>query len=296
MTNTVSHRCGFADTTNTGVPAGTRQHRVPQDITAPLADGSTGSGWEWDSRGWIVLDGKGGVLKNVQMHGNDVLVEGNNATIEDSDFASVNADSIAIAHASGVTIKNNNFHGVGNVSGVNACDQAIIDRYGDSDNLTIENNNIWWCADALNNIRNGGLIQNNYIHDLGYATSSSHIEALHLQPGNGKPMTIRDNTIFNPQGQTAAIIASNDPSGAVSNLQITHNLLAGGGYCVYLGYPHGLAPAMSITFANNHFSRIYKSGCGQFGPVAYWNGPGNNDLWSRNVWDDTGRTLQPFDH
>ena len=287
MTNAVSHLCGFADATNTGVPAGTTLYRVPQDITGPTAQ--TGYGWSWNGS-YIVL-GAGGLLTNVRLSGNDVSVEGSNATVQNSDFASVNAWSIALRHVRNVTIKNNNMHGVGNVSGSNACDQAVVDIYGDSDNVTIENNNVWWCADALNNISNGGLIEQNYIHDLVYATSGSHIEALHMQPGNGTLMTVRDNTFLNPQGQTAALIFSNDSGPAVTNVDIDHNLFAGGGYCVYLGNPSGQTPSSNITFANNHFSRIYHSTCGYWGPVVYWDGPGNGDVRRGNVWDDTGRPL-----
>ena len=39
-------RCGYPDATNTGVPAGTTLLRVPQDRTS-------GTGWTWDSHGWI---------------------------------------------------------------------------------------------------------------------------------------------------------------------------------------------------------------------------------------------------
>ena len=53
MTDTVSHLCGFADTTNTGLPAGTRLYRVPQDITAPTPQ----TGYGWTSTGsYIILN------------------------------------------------------------------------------------------------------------------------------------------------------------------------------------------------------------------------------------------------
>src|SRR5690348_14789108 len=65
MKNTASYRCGFADTTNTGVPADTSLVDVPGAITSPLADGSTGQGWSWNGS-WITV-AAGGVLKNVRV-------------------------------------------------------------------------------------------------------------------------------------------------------------------------------------------------------------------------------------
>ena len=164
-------------------------------------------------------------------------VQGDNATIQDSDFANINGWSIALRHVTGTTIRNNSFNGDGKVTGSNACDQAVRDIYTDSDNTTVENNNVWWCSNAFNNIANGGLIQNNYVHDVVLATSGSHTEPLHLEPGNGNLMTVKHNTFLDPQGQTAAIIFSNDSGPAVTNVDINDNLLAGGGYCVYLGNP-----------------------------------------------------------
>ena len=293
MTNTLSHTCGFADTTNTGVPAGTTLYRVPQDITAPRADGSTGHDWTWTGS-YIRIATPGALITNIRVSGPDVSVNANNATIQDSDFASVNGWSIALRHVTGTIIQNNNFHGVGNVIGSNACDQAVRDIYTDADNTTIKNNNVWWCSNAFNNIDGGGLIQNNYVHNVVLATAASHAEPLHIEPGtNNHVLSVKDNTFLNAPGQTAAIIFSNDSGPAVTNVTIDHNLLAGGGYCFYGGNPPPQTPSSNITFSNNHFSRIYFPKCGQFGSHVYWNGPGNNDVWSQNIWDDTGAIENP---
>ena len=232
MTNAVSHLCGFADTTNTGVPTGTSLVDVPGQITAPVADGSTGQGWSWDPRGWIVLNA-GGVLTNVRVAGN-VNVAGDSATVENSDITVSGANSfgVQLLNANSATVAHNTIHG-STASVGNACDNGVRDVYGDSENVTITNNNIYWCDSGLNNILHGGLVQQNYIHDLALVVSNGHANGMQFEPGSGELMTVKDNTIFNPISQTDDIILSNDGGGTETNRLIDHNLLAGGGYCFY---------------------------------------------------------------
>jgi hypothetical protein len=283
MTNVVSHLCGFADTTNTGLPSGTTLYQVPQQITAPTAQ--TGHGWTY-SNGEIVVPA-GGALSNVELTGT-VLLEGAGATVEDSDLSDSGADSyvIQLEHASDATIVDNNVHGVG-VSAPNGCDSAVRDIYADSDNLTVKNNNVWYCSNPMNNIADGGLIEQNYFHDFGNTGTGPHYEAIQFEQGNGTLMTVQDNTFLNSNSQTAAIILSDDaPSGVESNRVINHNLLAGGGYTFY-GAGKSSTPSTIIRFTNNSFSRLYYSDSGFYGPVAYWT-TGNGNVWSGNIWDDNG--------
>ena len=108
MSNTVSHVCGFADTTNTGVPAGTRLYRVPQDVTGPLPDGSTGSGWSWSSGSGITLN-SGAVLKSVVYTGG-LAVRTSNVTVRTPITTSgENSWAISLWHASSPTIRNTIF-------------------------------------------------------------------------------------------------------------------------------------------------------------------------------------------
>ena len=171
MSNTVSHVCGFADTTNTGVPAGTRLYRVPQDVTGPLPDGSTGSGWSWSSGSGITLN-SGAVLKSVVYTGG-LAVRTSNVTVEDSDITTSGENSWAISlwHASSPTIRNNNLHGTGSMPG-NGCDAGVRDIADDSTHLVLTGNNIWFCATGLNDYSEGGLIEQNYIHDFAFTDSS----------------------------------------------------------------------------------------------------------------------------
>jgi hypothetical protein len=231
--------------------------------------------------------GAGALLTHVQVQGTDVSIQGDNATVEESDLSDPGGWVIDLRHASHVTIKDNDLHG----SVASACDNGIRDIYGDSESLTVENNNIWGCSSGMNNIAGGGLIAQNYIHDLGFATPDAHVNGIQFEAGRGEPTTVRDNTILNPVDQTDAIILSNDGGGIETNRVITHNLLGGGGYCLYGAGGPSLA-AGELTITENHFSRVYHSTCGSYGPIAYWN-PAGGDLWRGNVWDDTGAPLQP---
>ena len=287
-TNTVSHLCGFADTTNTGPPAGTTLYQVPEQIKGPTAD--TGSGWTWNATYGAIYVEAGGAVKNIQT-GGAVEFFGDGGRLENSDLRGSGTGSymVQIRHASNVVIKNNNIHGRSRAAS-QACDNGIRDIFGDSENLTVENNNIWYCATGMNNVWNGGLIQQNYIHDLAIG-GGYHVNGIQLEPGTGRLMTVRDNTIFNPQGQTDAIMLANDNGGAERNRLIEHNLLAGGGYCFY-GGGRTRRFAANITFTSNHLSRLYYPACGFYGWDAVWY-VGNGDVWSANVWDDTGAPVQP---
>ena len=135
MTNAVSHNCGFADTTNTGVPAGTSLVGVPGDITAPKADGSTGQGWSWNGS-WVTV-AAGGALKNVRVAGR-VNLAGDGATVEDSDITTSGANQFGVAAIGGnnMVVDHNTIHGSAASVG-KACDNGVRDVYGNSENLTI---------------------------------------------------------------------------------------------------------------------------------------------------------------
>ena len=263
-------------------------YQVPGQITR--ATDHTGHGWSY-SQGAIVV-APGGVVSHIKFTG-VVYLRGPNETVEASDITDSGADSYAIrlVHANNATIAHNNVHGIG-VSPPNGCDSAVRDMDADSDNLTVKNNNVWYCSNPMNNIADGGLIEQNYFHDFGDTGTGPHYEAIQFEQGNGTLMTVRDNTFLNPNGQTASIILSDDePSGVENNRVITHNLLAGGGYTFY-GAGKSSTPSTNITFTNNSFSRLYHRNSGYYGPVAYWTS-GNGNIWSGNIWDNTGSRVRP---
>ncbi len=270
---------GFPDETNTGVPAGTTLRNVPGDVRS-------GPGWHYDDRGWVVIDGNGATFSGYRVNV-DVSVEANNVTIRGNSLTSTNWP-IALRHTTGVVIDRNDISG----PATRYCDNAIRGIYSDDDQVTITRNDISHCASGINHLQAGGLIQANFIHDIGFPCSGSaclHYNGIQLGAGTGPLMTIDGNTILVTQDQTDAIMLAND-EGAQRNRVITGNFLAGGGYSFYgSGGPSG--SATGIVFRNNQFSTMYFPRSGYWGPVAHWKA-GNGNVWEGNTWADGPRVGQ----
>jgi len=248
----------------------------------------SGPGWHYDSRGWVVIDGDGTTFSGYRVT-TDISVEADNVTIRANSLTSTNWP-IALRRTVGVTIDRNTIGGTAE----RFCDNAIRGIYDGDDQVTITRNNIHHCASGINHLNMGGLIQGNYIHDIGFPCDGSgclHYNGIQLGAGTGPLMTIDGNTIFVTQGQTDAIMLAND-DGAQRNRVITGNLLAGGGYAFYgSGGPNGVATG--IVFRNNKFSTRYFPKGGYWGPVAHWK---SGNVWEGNTWADgpnVGKTVNP---
>jgi hypothetical protein len=293
MTNTLSHLGGFADTTNTGAPAtraGTEASlpRVPADVTA-------GTGWEWDPRGWIQVGGNNAILDGLYCTANiNVQAEGvqiRNCVVE---FGG-DGYGISLRTARGVIIHNNTIRGLEQL-GPGRMDNGIRDMFAGSLNSTpmdIQGNNIYWCSSGMNNITAGGLIQGNYIHDMGFnlVTGLDHTNGIQCEASttylDGYVLMIRGNTVFVDRSQTDCITVSNNPD---TDRFIEHNLLGGGGYSIY-ARSGASETARRIVIRDNHFSRIYYPDAGYFGYLAFWEFHPSN-RFEDNVWDDTGLPVE----
>ncbi len=313
--------CGFADISNTGVPAGNGLYAVPGTCTSPSGPGAgcanTGTGWSY-SNGRITFT-SGAVLQNVSWNAgtdvNNLISVGNtsNVTVQDSDisggcncnFQTANG-IITIGSASNVTIRNNNIHGLDATTAGHGCNAGI---FGGSTGtgVVITNNNIYFCATGLNQIKasNGGwVIANNYIHDFAWGDSAktNHFDGIQFEGGGSSSglTYFVNNTDVMDAGQTSPVIISNDfaPPPQNSYRWIAHNLLAGGDVSIYVT-GQANAPTLNSMFEDNSFSQIYmgdhntrsKFGSGTFGPNAFWT-PSTN-TWTGNYWDDTGGTVNP---
>lgn len=277
----------FPDASTTGVPEGTALKRIPEDITS-------GPGWRWDARGWVSVYGDGAVFEgyrtrlNVDITASNVVAR-NNLLEFDS-----NSWGFSLRHTTNVTIERNTIHGGSTAETV--CDNAIRDIYADSDGVKILKNNIYGCSSGINAFSRGGLIQGNYIHDLGYTCPGGdpdcgHFNGIQLASGSGPLMTIQNNTILVPPAYTDAIMLAND-GGAQTNRTITDNLLAGGAYTLYAAGWRG-APATNIKVTGNHFSTRYFPNGGYYGAVANWFPVQAGNVWADNTWADGPKAGQP---
>jgi hypothetical protein len=276
---TTPSACGFPDGTNTGVPTGTALLTVPGQV-------STGPGWYFDSRGWVEVNGNGAKLSGLYIP-YTLDISASNVTIKHVRVVTSGHSSfgVSVRHTSNVTIENSTISGLN--TGAGRVMVGVKDIYADSTGLQILGNNISMAATGVQ--LESGLVQGNYIHNLGYI-SGDHLNGVTSNGGATALLTIAHNTAFTNYQQTDAISLFED-FGAQANRVITGNLLAGGGYAIYGGQNTGGPTATNIRITNNRIAtRIFPNG-GFYGPVAYFNTHGAGNTWTGNVWDGTGAAV-----
>jgi hypothetical protein len=271
------HRCGFPDSTNTGVPGGMKLRKVPGQV-------SSGPGWYYNDLGFVTVDKPGAVLSGLYIPW-IVNVTASHVTIKDVKVVATgqNAVGIGIENADDVTIEDSTISGINTRSG--RLMDGIKDVYGDAIGSRVLNNNIFQASTGVQIYQ--GLIQGNYIHHLGMV-STDHVNGLTTN-GDTHPLLIRHNTILDSYGQTDAIGLFQD-FGVVSNVTIDDNLLAGGGYTIY-GGEGSKGQSSHIVVTRNRISTKFFHLGGQYGPAAYFDPHGPGNVWSGNVWDSTGHPI-----
>jgi hypothetical protein len=274
---TVPHVCGFPDATNTGVPSGTTLQSVPGQVPS-------GPGWHFDPEGgYVVVTGNGTVLSGLSVPGIDI--DASNVTVKNDQVVTSGSFGISLRHTTGVTIEDSTISGQNPTTG--RVGEAIVDIYGDSTGMVIQDNNISYFKTAIQ--ISTGLIAGNYIHDPGYI-AGDHTNGI-MAVGTTQPMTIYGNTVFNDLGQTDAItLNAPGPGQDVANKIVANNLIAGGGYAIYGGAAHS-DPTSDIVIENNEFGQLYYPLGGLYGPVAYFDPTGAGNVWSGNVWGITGTAI-----
>ncbi len=269
------HVCGYPDSSNTGPTSGLTR----------VSDGGKGAGWHVDSSGDLVVTSNGAVLKgldipfSVDVQASGVTIQGCRIRTGGDGFG------IALRHTRNVTISHNEIFSPD--AGADRLMVGIKDIYSDSAGTRVLGNDIWHTSTGVQIYQ--GLIQDNYIHSMGYK-SGDHLNGITSNGGISALLTIRHNTVFNDHDQTDAISLFED-FGVESNRVIDNNLVAGGGYTIYGGQNAGGPTSHDVTITNNRFSRLYFSNGGGYGPVAAFEPSGPGNVWSGNIWDDTGRPV-----
>ena len=233
----------------------------------------------------MTVTSDGAVIEDLEVHGT-VDVTGSNVTIQRVRvLAAGEGFGIALRRTSNVVIQDSEIYGPD--AGTNRLMVAIKDIYGDSSGTRVLRNDIWHVSTGIQIY--GGLIQDNYIHDLGYK-SGDHLNGTTDNGGSNEQLILRHNTVFNQHHQTDAISLFQD-FGRQTNRIIDNNLVAGGGYTIYGGANPGAPIPTGIKITNNRFSRIFFPNGGSYGPVTAFNSNGAGSEFSGNVWDDTGEPL-----
>jgi hypothetical protein len=273
---TAPHTCGFPDATDTGVPGGTVLRSVPSQV-------SRGPGWHFDARDRsVVVTASGTVLSSLYIP-YSLVIEASDVTVRDVRVVTSGYFGIALRHTTGVTIEDSTVSG--RTRTIGRVGSAIVDAYGDSTGIVIENDNISQFKTGVQ--VSTGLIAGNYIHDPGYI-HGDHTNGIYVA-GTTEPLTIYGNTIFNNLGQTDDINLDASTSGQdVANKIVVDNMLVGGGYSIYGGGARNDRTS-NIVIEDNEFGRLYYLHGGQYGPVAYFNPAGSGNVWSGNVWSGSNR-------
>ena len=139
---------------------------------------------------------------------------------------------------------------------------------------------------------NNVVIEENWVHDL-HEGEDSHNDA--VITNGGSRFVVRRNTLENRHTQTAVIALYGDLAPVVDAV-VEDNLLVGGGYTVYGGSVPGKrfsAQASGIRVTGNRFGRAFYPTGGRFGPVSGFDRGRPGNVWSGNVWDDTGAPVEP---
>lgn len=127
----------------------------------------------------------------------------------------------------------------------------------------------------------GMKLTNSYVDNF-INPSSNHAQAV-LSSGNVKNVTIYNNVLGCHTNNCTSAISMFPEQGPNINWKITHNLVRGGSYCVYLGNSGTEKPNIQILFENNKFDTLYSINCGIYGPVGSWSKDPSN-VWKNNTW------------
>lgn len=103
---------------------------------------------------------------------------------------------------------------------------------------------------------------------------------------------VRSNLDMGESGSSAlSLYARLD---AVEDALIQDNLFNGGSYCTYAGAnKEHQAGNHHIRYLGNQFGRNAYDTCGEYGPMAHWNGDQPGNEWADNIWQDTGQPVEP---
>jgi hypothetical protein len=279
--------CGFPTAATTGwASAGTRS------LTKLSSPAPTGAGSSYTTN--ITTDGA--VISGVDMTGAfDVFAD--NVTIKNCRITTKNWWGINQRSGhSGLKVVNCTIAGVPGRGLDNGGETYGISNSGGA--MEAAHNDISGFAEGISS--GTGYFHDNYIHDLqSYVPQGSsqpaHTNALISSGGSG--LRVMHNTLLNWMPPTAGGSGSlglfNDGD-AVTNVTVSGNWIAGGGYCVY---PGGGSSSSNVVITGNYFSTQFFGGCGYYGADAttYWHTGGGN-IWQGNVWANgrhAGRPVAP---
>lgn len=291
----VPSACGYPDQTNTGPAPGTTFVQVPAQQTS-------GPGWTWnESWDLIVVHGANAVLNGLEVRGG-ALIDAPGVTLSNSRLSACGGESdgdvVAVRYrpqdglnGASARIIHNELNG--SPAGCNhRARSGVRDTYGLAPDVLVDGNNIYGTGNGVT-LEYQGLVQNNWVHDLGHLAGDHHSGI--STHGNAVGLTVRHNTVLlhgasypGGGGLSGALTIYSD-FGHAQNVTLQDNFISGGSYVIYGGNSGNQSgsPATNIKIIGNRFV------CGDwiYGPLAAFSGSSPGNEWSGNFCDGTGKIV-----
>ena len=223
--------CGFPDVSTTGVKPGARLTRAA---------------------GTVTLSTPGEVYQNKSLRGS-IVVTADHVTIRNVKLISTAFYAIQSFNVRGLKVQDTEIDMGGHLDARAISDDGFTltrvfmhngaDCTTMGDAVTIEDSLCVLGPDA-----NG----DGWPDSTNFCSGAEHFDG--FQSDGGHDLVIRHNTIRNPCGQTSAILMSSN-SAPISDVTITDNLLAGGGYTLYCNAGPDI-PNEKVT--DNRVARTYR--------------------------------------
>lgn len=279
--------CGYPGTKDTGVANCSKlKASGAKTITDP------GTIENVDINGYVVIDASGVTLNHDCVILNGGEAEGSAAVILESG-------------ATNFTIANSTVRAENTTS--DSFEEAIRNNHSDPGALATKDR-LEDCAECIHQL---WTLNESYVNANGRAAASGvHTEDWWL---SNNTISATDDTLLNPQEQTAVIFAESGGGVCENHETVTHSLIAGGGFMFYF-CAHSTGPgSSSVEITHNRFARcstkeeyVSKTGgyrCrggsdkhgywpkgGYFGEVGtHYRGAGQR--WEKNVWDNNLKTV-----
>ncbi len=259
------HLCGWPDQTNTGTLPGVSRDNVGTSVTLST------NGQVYENKtvaGSITVEANNVTIRNVKVTGQIYINFGSTYTgllIEDTEVdMNGNLDTRGILYGN-YTARRVFIH--------NGSDCAQMDF-----NVVIEDS---FCA--VGEDTNGdGWVDDESAFCAAAAAADLHLDG--FQSDGGSNYVLDHNTIRNPCGSVSTILMSSNV-GAISTVQISNNLVGGGGYTIYCA-ASGNAISGTNSFTGNRFSKIWYPNGGEFGATTDCGSATGYGTISGNVWDN----------
>lgn len=269
-------RCGYPDSTNTGVPAGQALSPRSGDVHLNLS----GTYTNLDIAGCVYVEANNVILKNSRIRG-DCYFSIRTAGISGATWTGLVVQDVEII----LSATKEGAYGI-------CCSNYTLTR-------------VWVHGSPNGNagadcvyLNTNVLVQHSFC-EVGIlpcvgdpSCTPAHSDG--MTSDGGRDVVLDHNTIRNPNSQTSAILLSTN-SGPVVNTTIKNGLYAGGGYTVYCGTDEG-GVDLPMTFVNNRIARDWNGSTpgywregGFFGPVTHCADAGV--VRGNNVWDDSNAPI-----